>query len=171
MLPPSAPRVSPVVPQCTVPVLSNINSESKLYTSTEDLCKLTCLLCPKLNLSVPCVVSHELRLLSPTSKIYVYPVGEPPVSTPVPSFFPVSEPPVASLSAFDNLISPIAVTKSSARLVANPTAPSNLSASAKPFVPKPFHHHQYKLNCLDDLIQTIVHPFSSASTWGILSAL
>ena len=71
VLPPSALRVSPVVPQCAVPVLSNISSERTLYTSNTDIGKLSCLSCPKINIiTVPCVVSPELRslLLSPTSK-------------------------------------------------------------------------------------------------------
>ena len=142
----ATPRVPPVVPQCIVLVLSNISSESKLYSSTTDLGKLSSLSCSKINIStVPCVVSREPCLLSPTSKTYVYPVAEPHVSPYYHTFVsPAAEPPVATPSAFDDSSAPIVVAESFALLVADPTAPSDLSASAEPFVPKLFHHHQYK---------------------------
>ena len=167
MLPPLDPCVFPIVPQCTVPVLSNVSSERKLYTSNTDSGKLRCLSCPKLNIIiVPCVVSPELRSrsLSPTSKIYVYPGGQPTISTPVLPFVPVADPPVSSPLAI-NLIALTAVVESSATLVANPTALFDLSASAKPFFSKPFHHHHYKPDCLDDLIQKTTNQISS-SNWG-----
>ena len=127
---PLAPRVCPVVQQCTVPVQSNIRSESKLYTSNTDLGKLSCLSCPKINIiTVPCV----------------YPGGMPPVFTPVLPIVPVAKFPAP---------------------VADLTAPSDLSASAEPFVPQPFCHHPYKPDCLDDLIQTTSQQFSSSSNWG-----
>ena len=111
---PLAPRVSPVIPQCTVPVLFNSSSKSKLYTSNTDLGKLSCLSCSKKNIiSVPCVVPCQPCLLSPTAEIYVYPVAESPVSTPSPtSVPPVAEPPVVAPPALDD--SNVAVAESSA---------------------------------------------------------
>ena len=108
--------MSLVVPQYTVPVLFNSSSESKLYTSNTDLGKLSCLSCSKLNIiTVPCVVPCQPSLLSPTAKIYVYPVAESPVTTPsptvppvakspvvVPPVPPVANPRVVTPSAFDN---------------------------------------------------------------------
>ena len=104
VLSPAAPQVSPVVPQVTVLVLSNISGESKLYSSTNDLGKLSLLSCSNMNKStVPCVVSREPCLLSPTSETCMYSVAEPPVSTPYPTFVsPAAEPPVATPPAFDD---------------------------------------------------------------------
>ena len=93
----------PVVPQVTVPVQSNINSESKLYTSTFDLGKLSSLSCSNQNINkyiLPCVVSCRPSLLSSTANTYVYHVAEPLVSTPRPIIVsPVAEPPVVTRSA------------------------------------------------------------------------
>ena len=100
---PSAPRVSPVVPQCTVPVLFNSSSESKLYTSNTDLDKLICLSCSKPNIiTVPCAVPSQPSLLSPTAETYVGHVAESSVSTPHPTIAPTAEPPVVTSPAFDN---------------------------------------------------------------------
>ena len=148
VLPPATPRVLPVVPEVTVPVLSNISSESKLYNSTLDLGKLSPLSCSNLSINkytVPCVVSCQPSLLSPTAETYVYHVAKSPVSTLRPTFItPVAEPPVITPPAFDDLnvavakssALPIAVAESSAPLV---SVAINLSSSAKPFVLKLFH--------------------------------
>ena len=101
MLLPLAPCVSPLVPQCTVPVLSNTSSESKLYTSNTDLGKLSYLSCSKHNIiTVPCAVPSQPSLLSPTAKNYVYPVAESPLSTFRPTLAPVAKPPVVTSFAF-----------------------------------------------------------------------
>ena len=173
---PLAPRVSPVVPQCTVPVLFNSSSESKLYTSNTDLGKLSCLSCSKLNIiTVPCVVPCQPSLLSPTAEIYVYPIAKSPVSTPSPTVQPVAEssvvappvPPVAESpvvapSAFDD--SNVAVAKSSALPPALTESTTSSSSSAKLFIPKLFHPHQYKPDRLDELIQAPAQQFSSSAS-------
>ena len=72
VLPPLPPRVFLVALQVIAPVLSNINSESNLHSSTIDLGKSSqLLLSPDLNTVEPCVVPCiRLSLLSPTTKIY-----------------------------------------------------------------------------------------------------
>ena len=145
------------MPQVIVPVQSNISSESKLYTSTFDLGKLSPLSCSNLNINkytIPFVVSCQPSLLSPTAETYVYHVAESPVSTPcsicVP---PVAEPSVVTPTAFDD--SNVVVAESSVLQIAvAKSSATNLSSSAKPFVPKLFHPHQYEPDRLDELIQT-----------------
>ena len=138
---PTAPRVSPVIPQCTVPVLFNSSSESKLYSSNTDLGKLSCLSCSKLNIiTVPCAVPSQPSLLSPTAETYVGHVAEPSVSTSRPTIAPVAEPSVVT-PAFDD--SNVVVAETIAPPAVAETAATNLSSSAEPFVPKLFHPHQY----------------------------
>ena len=162
---PSAPRVSPVVPQCTVPVLFNSSSESKLYTSNTDLGKLSCLSCSKLNIiTVPCVVPSQPSLLSPTAETYVDHVAESSVSTPS-TIAPAVEPPVVLSPAFDDSNVAVAETSAPPTAVAE-TVATDLSSSAEPFVPNLFHPHQYKPDRLDELIQAIAQQFSSSATWG-----
>ena len=100
------------------------------------------------------MVSYKLCLLFPTSKTYVYPLTKPPVSTPIlTSVSPAANQPVAPPPAFDDLIVPTAVAESSAPEASDPTVPSDLLTSAKLFIPKLFHYHQYKPDRLDALIQ------------------
>ena len=130
---------------------------------------------------VPCQPS----LLSPTAKAYVYPVAKSPVPTSSPTSVPpvaespvvtppvppFAEPPVVAPTAFDDLnvavaessAPPIAVAESAFSLVSVAT---DLSSSAKPFVPKLFHPHQYEPDHLDELIQAIAQQFSLSTSWG-----
>ena len=141
---PSAPRVSPVIPQCTVPVLFNSSSESKLYTSNTDLGKLSCLSCSKLNIiTVPCAVPCQPSLLSPTAEIYACHVAESPVSTPRPTLASVAKPPVVTSPTFNDSNVAVAETSAPPTAVAE-TSATNLSSSAEPFIPKLFHPHQYE---------------------------
>ena len=156
---PAAPRVSPVVPQVTVPVLSNISSERKLFTSTIDLGKNSLLLSSsKLNISVPCVVPCDSFLLSPTSKIYVYPVADPPATTH-PTIVPTAADPTVATPVVSDPITPL-------KLNADPFDLIHLNSSADPFVPTQFHHHHYEPDRLDDLIQTTSCQYLSSTSWG-----
>ena len=180
VLPPAAPRVLPVVPQVTVPVQSNISSESKLYnyTSTLDLGKLSLLSCSNKIINkctVPCV-SCQPSLLSPTADTYVCHVAEPPLSTPRSTIAPVAEPPVvifpAPPAAESSVVAPSAFDDSNVAVAETPAPPAvaetiaSLSSAAEPFVPKSFQSHPYEPDRLDELIQTTVKQFSTSSSWG-----
>ena len=110
-------------------------------------------------------MSCQPSLLSPTANTYVCHVAEPSVSTSRPTIAPVAKPPVVTPTAFVETNAAVAESSAPPFAVAK-TSATNLSSSAKPFVPKQFHHHQYEPNRLDNLIQTTAQQFSSSSSWG-----
>ena len=168
---PTAPRVSPVIPQCTVPVLFNSSSESKLYSSNTDLGKLSCLSCSKLNIiTVPCAVPSQPSLLSPTTKNYVYVIAKSLLSTPRPTLALVVKPPVVTSLAFDNPNVVVAESSAPPTTVAEPPV-TNLSSSPELFFRKLFHPHQYKPDRLDELIQTTAKQFHHPPRGEFLSVL
>ena len=112
------------------------------------------------------MVSCRPSLLSPTADTYVCHVAKSPVFTPRPTIVPpVAEPPVVTPPVFND--SNVAVAKSSVLPTAvAETSATDLSSSAEPFVQNLFHPHQYKLDRLDELIQTTAQQFSSSILWG-----